>query len=73
MTLAGRIGWLDDVPDIEQANPGDPVERSGQPGIVQLGLGIFDRRLVVLDGSLLLGHHRLLSGDLLFRCKPFFG
>jgi hypothetical protein len=36
---AGRIGWLDDVPDIEQADSGDPVERSDQLGIVRLGLG----------------------------------
>jgi len=60
---------VNDVADIEKANPGDPVERGRQLGIAQLGLGIFDRRLIGFDRGLLLRDHRLLRGDLLLRRK----
>ena len=37
------------VADIEQAEPGDAVERRDEPGIAELCLGVFNRGLVILD------------------------
>src|SRR6202011_574834 len=68
---APRRARVDDVPDIEQANSAAPVERRDQLGGAELGLGIFDRRLIRLYRGLLLGDHRLLSGDLLRGCEAF--
>ena len=63
---------MNDVADIEQTNSGDAVEWSHQFGIAQLGLGIFDRRLIGFDNRLFLSDHRLLRGDLLLRRKSLF-
>ena len=51
---------LDDVADIEQADPGDAVERGDQRGIAQLSLGVFDGGFIVLDLRGELIHGRLL-------------
>ena len=63
---------VNDVADIEQTNSGDAVEWSHQFRIAQLGLGIFDRRLIGFDRRLFLSDHRLLGGDLLLRRKSLF-
>ena len=46
------VGRVDDVADIDLPYAGDPVDRRGQPGVVELHLGRFDQRLVGFDGAL---------------------
>jgi hypothetical protein len=56
---------VNDVADIEQPNSGDPVERRHQFRVAELGLGIFDRRLIGFDRGRFLSDFGLLrSGEL---------
>jgi hypothetical protein len=58
---------MDDIARIDQANAGDAVKRRSNRGVAQLGLGIFDGRLVGLDDLLVLGDEGALGIGLLLR------
>ena len=62
---------MDDVADVDLAHAGDARDRRRQPRIAKLDVGLFDQRLVGLDGILQLRHLRLLGVEQLRRCISF--
>lgn len=58
---------MDDVADIEQANPGDAVERRGERCVAELDIGIVHRSLIALDLRFELIDRGLLVVELLAR------
>src|SRR6516225_1112465 len=76
---AVRIGWMNDIADVDLSYAGHSVDRRGELRIAELRLRPFDRRLVGLDGRLqlldlrLLGLDQLRSGPALItqRAIPF--
>ena len=64
---AAGVGRVDDVARIDQAHAGHAVDGRLDARVVELQLGVLDRRVVVLDGPRELRDQCLLVVDLLLR------
>ena len=63
---AVRVAGAHDVAEVDLAQPEAAADRRGDAAVDQLQLGGVDRRLVDLDGGLVLAHQGFLRIDLLF-------
>src|SRR3569832_1761453 len=63
----GRIGGMDDVALVDEADAGAALDRRGDRSIAELHLRIVDRRLIAPDRRLELADRRRLRVDALAR------